>query len=699
MISYFKNKKKYLLLSFLFSLFFLAIPAHSAFAFSWTPFADVQAAVREILVTPGVAFFAICAWFTWAAGTLLNFTVWIGVTKMGSIIYYTPEIRNAWAIFRDVINLFFIFGILYLSISTIIGGWTENSKKRLGMIIMSAVLINFSFFFTTILIDLSNYTALHFYENMRGCEIPIASKDGVAYITPRNGMNVMVHLGALTDGGLSSCFMNKFGFPSFYEVRAAGGSLITGTVGQQLISYFLGGIFMIVASVVFFAMAAVILSRFIALLFLIIASPIFFGGLILPLLKPYSDKWVKSLTDNLVTLPVMFLFIYIAYQLAGPKLLVTTIDSPLIQPMGSAAWSQIGSADDGGVKFLGLIINFVIINTFLIGAVVVAKNSGDAAAEKGVGKAAALGGFLGRRTLGRFGKFATDENSTLGQSLRALASSDKKGWKGFAERQFGRRASDLGKFASGSSFDFRNSQASKSIQENAGLNFGPGSKTSFDKISKVGEKEAAEKAKRYSTMSEKDENAAIIERARQSSKYKDLRDQLDKVQVKYKAEDAALENAKKDFDSASLEYEKHKNLHDEFEAKGQVFKASQQQLEMDKYKKAMDSFSKASDGHRIEVEKYQHEIKRQEGLVGAAEKEAVKEMLNTSSGLVYKPTIMSRLTGGVVGQRAAAKDRFDKMYESQESKAKKKLIEEFAKENKKLEDEKSAGGVGEVKSK
>ncbi len=103
------------------------------------------------------------------AGFLLNFAVKITVEHM-PLFVKNEGVRAAWAIIRDVVNITFIFGIVYIAISTILRANGPNIKELLGKLILAAVLVNFSFFFAGVIIDASNILTLVLYKEIASVE-------------------------------------------------------------------------------------------------------------------------------------------------------------------------------------------------------------------------------------------------------------------------------------------------------------------------------------------------------------------------------------------------------------------------------------------------------------------------------------------------------------------------------------------------
>ena len=102
------------------------------------------------------------------ANSILNITAiflsWsIKLTLGISEIYAKSDsIRNIWIIIRNLSSMFIIFMLIYTSIRTILDSNTTAVRQLIIKIILAGLLINFSLFFTKVLIDASNLVSLQF---------------------------------------------------------------------------------------------------------------------------------------------------------------------------------------------------------------------------------------------------------------------------------------------------------------------------------------------------------------------------------------------------------------------------------------------------------------------------------------------------------------------------------------------------------
>ncbi|MBU0999224.1 hypothetical protein KKG24_02855, partial [Patescibacteria group bacterium] len=94
------------------------------------------------------------------------FNVIISVTLNGDL-FKLSFVSQAWGIVRDLSNIFFILILLYVAIKVILGLGGSEVKKMIAKVIIIALLINFSMFFTQIIIDSSNILASIFYNKLQ----------------------------------------------------------------------------------------------------------------------------------------------------------------------------------------------------------------------------------------------------------------------------------------------------------------------------------------------------------------------------------------------------------------------------------------------------------------------------------------------------------------------------------------------------
>lgn len=293
------------------------------------------------------------------AGILLKAALEYTIVNMTSIVNATADgtlgatIRAIWIIFRDIANMFFIFILLYAAIGTILDLGGVNMKKILRNVIIVAILLNFSLFFTKILVDASNILAITFYNKIIGA------------------------VGG--DNGIGGVFMQQFGLTSLFDVKGASEVIRAiadnGTIKMLEVGV-AGLIFMLVAAFIFFAMSIMFIRRFVAIIFIFMLSPLAFAAMALPNDK-YSSRWWKSLWNQLLFPPACLALLWVVLQI---QTAVTKHGSAVVDSTTTLTSIVAGK---GGSAFSGagdLLMNFVILTVFTVAVLVIANELGAAGA-------------------------------------------------------------------------------------------------------------------------------------------------------------------------------------------------------------------------------------------------------------------------------------------------------------------------------
>jgi len=417
---------------------------------------------------PGLAtlFLQFFGLLTSLSGFILNATVFYTVVNMSENYKNIPAIDTAWGIIRDVANMGFIFILLAAAIKTILGVG-KDTKGLIVKTIVIAILINFSLFFTQLIIDASNILAILFYD---------AIAPGALTATGESTWNK----------GISSAFMNHFSFQSLYRLNE--GSIIT--QGGIITVGLMGSIMLLIASFIFFAVSIMFVIRYAVLILLLILSPIAFAAYALPGLDSHAKKWKDALFGQAMFAPVYFLLTWITLYILGG---VMGGFEEGITGGGTAGdvVRGIRTDSDGNVipsmGMLVMFINFIVVIVFLITSLIVAKQFSDKAGSgvtglnkwaMGAAGGASLGmaGYGARKSLGAMG-------SAVGDSER-LKRMEEKGGAAGAVARLGLAA---GRKTSKASFDMRGTALGGT------LNAGKAQKGGFEQMVK----DKAKKEKEY----------------------------------------------------------------------------------------------------------------------------------------------------------------------------------------------------------
>lgn len=379
-------------------------------------------------------------------------------------------VNNTWGIIRDFVNLFFIFGLVYIGLKMILDSDNSNTRRWLVNLIMAALLVNFSLLATKLVVDFSNQVSAEIAVAGLG-----AKADGNGKYESNVGEMLMKRM------GLTTAF-NK-GQPS-----GSGYGYIFGTAILFMISAFVfgaGGILLIV--------------RFAILNLFLVLSPIMFASWILPGLKDTMDRYWQEFLKRCFFAPVYLTFIYFSFQIIGG--LQRSVQSngsggtrtDLANPnyagaLGADPTQAVQDSTLGTMPFFFLICTFMILS--LVAASKLGADGGKLALKTGKDWGNKAQKWT-RRGAGAatVGATASLGRNTAGRYANHLASSDK--WKDNASKTaFGRAKLQAAKYAAGASFDARQVAG-------AGKALGIGEGTAGGYKKRIDED--AKKAKKYAT--------------------------------------------------------------------------------------------------------------------------------------------------------------------------------------------------------
>ncbi len=288
------KKTKYLLPTLV--LFFCATVPQIAAATSWAG-TVIESFFWFIFIGIGGA-------VVWLGGTLLDFAILELVIKMGDTLTATVGVAvdQLWVVVRDLLNMLFIFALVYIGIQTILDSGKADTRKLLGKLIIAALLINFSLLITKTIIDFSNIAATQIYD-----QITITGSYTINGQTIGTGE---AEAGKSISGGI----MNVLGFSSFDKGAIA--SKMSGEadwLSVKVIVYgFLMMIFMIIIGLIFATAALILVKRFVMLIVFMIFSPLMFAGFIFPKLERAQSYWWSEFFKHAFIAPAFLFMMFIS---------------------------------------------------------------------------------------------------------------------------------------------------------------------------------------------------------------------------------------------------------------------------------------------------------------------------------------------------------------------------------------------------
>ncbi|KKW37281.1 MAG: hypothetical protein UY86_C0012G0008 [Candidatus Adlerbacteria bacterium GW2011_GWB1_54_7] len=150
--------------------------------------------------------------------------------SLNSTTYALGFLTTSWTIIRDLSNMAFIFILIYIAVEVMLTADNSQTLKTLAAVIVVALLVNFSFFFTRVAIDAGNLLALQFYNAIEGHPI---------------GQNPAgTGLDSTLKGGSTNAAYNKSAadFMSGFTALASGGGPLTPGNTKDLTASIMDGI-------------------------------------------------------------------------------------------------------------------------------------------------------------------------------------------------------------------------------------------------------------------------------------------------------------------------------------------------------------------------------------------------------------------------------------------------------------------------
>lgn len=340
-------------------------------------------------------------------GTGYMFDIMLNLSIRKEFVSDPPFIEISWKVVRDFSNMVFIFVLLYTGIATMLGtpGWAKTVRN----VVVIALLINFSLFFTKVVIDAGNILAVGVYESIKAGSPSIS--EGIA-----KGFEPQSFLGAT-------------------NVDDAMDAIVVFLLAAVISGY---------AGYIFLKAALLFLGRLIAFWFLMIVSPFAFISITLPKGNVFSQWWGILLNQTFVA-PVYLFLLYLIMQIVGTGILGGTqmtgswLFDKLLTPiiMGALILMAMQKALSLAEKMSG---DFGKLGASMAGAVV------------GVAGGVALGGTaIAGRAIG--GKIAA--KAFEGGTMQRWAASEKTGLLGAAQRNLGMRGTMALDSARSASWDAR----------------------------------------------------------------------------------------------------------------------------------------------------------------------------------------------------------------------------------------------------
>lgn len=213
-------------------------------------------------------FSALAALVSWAITTLIDIPVLPGGNE-------TPRfVTEGWNLTRNLVNLLFLIVLVFIGFATILRLQSYEMKKTVPMLLIVALLINFSGTLVGLIVDIANIITNFFVS-------------GISHVS--------------------------WDLMSIWKGAGAGG----GTATSALMSYHISRIaFYSIASFVYLPVIFIFFLRVFILWTLVILAPFAFAAYILPSTRSMSTKWFSALIQwAFVGVPLSFFILLSALTL------------------------------------------------------------------------------------------------------------------------------------------------------------------------------------------------------------------------------------------------------------------------------------------------------------------------------------------------------------------------------------------------
>lgn len=404
------------------------------------------------------------------AGKVMDFTIMYSVSDSS---YRTPFVSEGWKVVRDLCNMFFIFILLYIAITTILDVGSSKNKSQVVNVIIIGLFINFSLFATHLIIDASNIMARVFYnpkvlvigekdktsgevKNERDSETgtiqlsqAIVSKINPQRLLEKDNQNVATSqaTGITNSSNITTNEDNNQGITA--------GTFILVTLMASIVNF--------IGMMTFLTISLSFIGRVVGLWVAMVLSPLAFLSYTVPETKKWDyvgwSSWWSETVKTAFMAPVFVFFMYI---------IVMFLESGIISNVAGD-----GSGLTNFNKILSVIIPFIVIivllkqaekiSTKLAGQVAgtVTSAVGNVGARVGglaLGGALGAGAFAMRSTIGKMGAGLTN-------SEKLIDAEKKGGISGWGARQL----RNVGSFTGKSSFDVRSTKVGQTAGKQMGV--------------------------------------------------------------------------------------------------------------------------------------------------------------------------------------------------------------------------------------
>lgn len=291
-----------------------------------------------------------------------NIFDWVVKVENFKMVMNMSSIETGWRMVRDFLNLFFILILLFSAFCTIFQVEKYNIKKILLTLVIMALLVNFSFPISRVVIDAGNIPMYYFFQAISG----------------NNGGSISKILWNDSNGNVG---LQEFVLPGTENL------MDTSSKSSQTFSLIAAIIFVFIFGITLLVLAILFVIRMLVLALLVIFSPVGFVAAIFPGFSKYSSDWWEQLFKQSFFGTVMAFMLYLSL------LIMKTSQQSFAKSMANSA------ATGKDTVFSSIIVGGVTLAipiALLWIGMIAAQKMGAAGAGAVVGKATKFAKWAGR---------------------------------------------------------------------------------------------------------------------------------------------------------------------------------------------------------------------------------------------------------------------------------------------------------------
>lgn len=314
-------------------------------------------------------------------------------------LHLTSVISEIWELVRDLFNLFFIFGLIFIGFKIILDIDDSRSKTTLVTLIIAALLINFSLYVTQVVVDFSNIASAEIGQLLMTSEPERSTVFGMKISNISSGFIAAVDLNSLASTTLSK--VNELSTGKTISLPEGGLG-----IGHALAMGLTIALMLILIGFVFAAGAIIMFTRFMYLIFLMMFSPVMFLGWVLPGFASRTKDWWNALFTQAFVGPAYLFMLYVA---------LVALKNLMNSPVTS-----------GDTSIIAFIMSSLIVSAFVWAALLVAQKMGAAGADMAVNTGQGWGKSIRGGVTGTAGRLAIGRHADrLNQAMEARGWNEK----------------------------------------------------------------------------------------------------------------------------------------------------------------------------------------------------------------------------------------------------------------------------------